>query len=95
MEVLSPEFRSHLQEVARQAGAEAAREEIQNLSINHKEERKRNLVDVKQLAKETGVSVPTLIRNRNKGLIEGLRFGGRVLYDLDQVLGEMQSTRRI
>ena len=95
MEILTTEFQTHLEEVARKAGAEAALEAIQNLPTQNGHERKKNLVDVKRLAKETGVSVPTLIRHRNNGIIEGLRFGGRILYDVDQVLGEMQSTRRV
>ncbi len=95
MEILSAEFQTHLEEVARKAGAEAALEAIQNHSPAPAQERKKNLVDVKQLAKETGVSIPTLIRHRNNGLIEGFRFGGRVFYDSEKVISSMQSTKRV
>lgn len=94
MEILTAEYQAHLEEVARKAGADAALEAIQNLPSTQSQERKKNLVDVKKLAKETGVSVPTLIRHRNNGIIEGFRFGGRILYDVDQVLSGMKSTLR-
>lgn len=96
METALTDFQTHIEEVARRAGAEAAREAIQNLPTPPPTPtQKKNLVDVKQLAKETGVSIPTLIRRRNDGTITGYRFGGRVLYNLDEVLESMQSTRRV
>jgi len=96
MEILTAEFQAHLESVARKAGAEAAQEAIQNQSQpGTPKERQRNLINIRELAKETGISVPTLLRRRNEGLIEGLRLGGRVLYDLDKVMDSMQSTRRV
>ncbi|MCK5136620.1 MAG: DUF3853 family protein [Bacteroidales bacterium] len=95
MEILTAEYKAHLEEVARKAGAEEAMKVLEEQMDGQTQKRKKHLVPVKQLSKEIGVSVPTLIRHRNNGLIEGFRFGGRILYDVDQVLGEMQSTLRI
>lgn len=88
------DFQNHVEEIARKAGTEAAQAAIEKFKANQKQERKRNLVDVKGLSRETGLSPATIIRHRNSGLIEGFRIGGRIFYDVDQVLNEMQSTRR-
>jgi transcriptional antiterminator len=94
MDTALTEFSSHIEEIAKKAGTEAAREVLEKFKATQKQERKRNLVDVKQLSRETGLSPATIVRHRNSGLIEGFRIGGRVFYDLDQVLSEMKSTRR-
>lgn len=95
MDTALTEFQSHIEEIAKKAGTEAARAAIEEFKSTQKQERRRHLVDVKQLSRETGLSPATLIRHRNSGVIEGYRIGGRVFYDLDQVLSEMQSTRKV
>lgn len=91
MEVLSPEFQTHLEELARQAGKKAALEVVEGLNIG---ESQSNLMNIQDLAKKTGMSVSTILRRRDEGIIVGYRFGGRVVYNLDEVLASMQSTRR-
>ncbi len=91
MEIITSEFREHLIEVASQAG-EAAALRVLGEKVPKSSVKKR--VPVKELSRITGISIPTLIRRRNDGTIKGYRFGGKVFYDVDEVLESMQSTKR-
>ena len=96
MEILTNEFQTYLEKMdQRVERLEGKLEAIQNPTPKQDQKRKKNLGGVKKLSQATGVSVSTLIRHRNNGIIEGFRFGGRIFYDIDKVLNEMQSTLKI
>jgi len=58
--------------------------------LDRQPESERRLVAVKELAEITGISVTTLIRRRNDGTIKAYRLGGKVLYDVKEVMESLE-----
>ena len=53
-----------------------------------------NLVPTKKLSEILGITRQTILNYRKAGLIEGFSLGGKVFYDLDQIVDKLKSARR-
>jgi len=54
----------------------------------------KKFVSGRIVAETLGISLMTLLRRRDEGKIPAYRFGGRVLYNLEEVIAELKPTTR-
>lgn len=50
----------------------------------------KSLLSIKELSSKLGISVTSLYRLRQKGIINHIRIGGRVLFDYDDVISSLK-----
>ncbi|MFN3195888.1 MAG: helix-turn-helix domain-containing protein [Chlorobiota bacterium] len=50
----------------------------------------RSLLSIKELSKELGISVTSIYRLRQRGIIKHIKIGGRVLFDYEEVLSSLK-----